>query len=97
MTLLQEMRARREEILAAAKRNGIASVRVFGSVAREEERPDSDIDLLIDLERPVVQGLAFLDFKNEVEAIFHRPVHILFEKGTFPPVLEALQSELQPL
>jgi uncharacterized protein len=97
MSLLQEMRARREEILAAAKRHGIASVRVFGSVAREEERPDSDIDLLIDLERLVVQGLAFLDFKEEVEAFFHRPAHILFEKGAFPPVLEAIQPELQDI
>jgi uncharacterized protein len=97
MSLLEEMRARREEIMAAAKRHGIANVRVFGSVAREEERPDSDIDLLIDLERPVVQGLGFLDFKDEVEVLFHRPAHILFEKGAYPPVLEAIKSELQDI
>ena len=83
MSLLEEMRARREEIMAAAKRHGIASVRVFGSVARGEERPDSDIDLLIDLERPVVDGFGFIHFKDDVEALFHRPVDIVFEKGVY--------------
>jgi uncharacterized protein len=83
MSLLEEMRARREEILAAAKRHGIASVRVFGSVAREEERPDSDIDLLIDLERPVVQGFGFIDFQDEVAKLFERKVDIVFEKGIY--------------
>ena len=95
MKLLEEMRERREEILSAAKRHGIASVRVFGSVARGEERPDSDIDLLIDLERPVKQGFGFFHFKNEVEALFNRPVDIMFERGAFPPVLASIQPELR--
>ncbi len=42
-TLLQ---TRRKEILAIAARNGAVNVRVFGSVARGENRPDSDIDFL---------------------------------------------------
>jgi uncharacterized protein len=45
---LEELRARRDEILALAGRYGASNVRVFGSVAREE--PANDVDLLIDLE-----------------------------------------------
>jgi predicted nucleotidyltransferase len=47
---LRELRARREEILRIAAARGAHSVRVFGSIAREEAGPDSDIDLLVDLD-----------------------------------------------
>lgn len=47
---LNELRARREEILVLARRRGVTRVRVFGSVARGEQDDGSDIDLLVDLE-----------------------------------------------
>ena len=40
---------KRQEILTIAKRRGAKNIRLFGSVSRHEARPDSDIDLLIDL------------------------------------------------
>ncbi len=53
---LDELRARREEILALARRYGASNLRVFGSVARAE--PDArDVDILIDLE----DGRSLLD------------------------------------
>ena len=45
--LLQE---KREDILRIATRRGASNVRVFGSVARGDADPKSDIDLLVDLE-----------------------------------------------
>jgi len=51
------LRVRRKEILEVAARNGALNVRVFGSVARGEERPDSDIDFLVNLE----SGRSLLD------------------------------------
>ena len=45
---LASLRARRDEILALAARYGAHNVRVFGSVARGEATPDSDVDLLVD-------------------------------------------------
>jgi predicted nucleotidyltransferase len=47
---LEELRARREAILQIAATHGASNVRVFGSVARGQARPDSDIDLLVELE-----------------------------------------------
>lgn len=47
--LLDQLIQQREAIHAACRRYGARRVRVFGSVARGEERPDSDIDLLVDL------------------------------------------------
>lgn len=40
--------AHREEIIALAAEHGMSNVRVFGSTARGTDRPDSDIDLLVD-------------------------------------------------
>jgi uncharacterized protein len=40
---------RRDEIAAIAARHDVSDMRLFGSVARGEERPDSDIDLLVDI------------------------------------------------
>jgi predicted nucleotidyltransferase len=47
---LDELRARRAEILAACARNGASNVWVFGSVARGEQDDDSDLDLVVDIE-----------------------------------------------
>jgi len=46
---LSELRRQRDAILATASRHGARNVRVFGSVVRGEARPDSDIDLLVDV------------------------------------------------
>jgi predicted nucleotidyltransferase len=48
---LEELRSRRrEQILALAARRGAHNVRVFGSIARGDQRSDSDVDLLVDFE-----------------------------------------------
>lgn len=44
------LKDKREEILRIAARNGASNVRVFGSVARGDAGPDSDVDFLIDME-----------------------------------------------
>lgn len=46
--LLDTLHARKEAIDAACREFGVRRIRVFGSVARGEERPDSDIDFLVD-------------------------------------------------
>ena len=47
---LCEIRAHREEILQSAAKRGASNLRIFGSVARGDNEPASDLDLLIDLE-----------------------------------------------
>ena len=43
------LKEKREEILRTASKHGARNVRVFGSVARGEARPDSDVDLLVEV------------------------------------------------
>jgi predicted nucleotidyltransferase len=72
---LQMLRERREEILAAVARHGASNLRVYGSVARGEARPASDIDVLVDVE----EGRSLLDLAAlhlELEDILGFPVEI---------------------
>lgn len=47
--LLQE---KRDEILRVAARHGVSAIRVFGSFARGDAEPDSDVDFLIEVGGP---------------------------------------------
>lgn len=46
---LDQLRTRRDEVLALAERHGACNVRVFGSTARGEAGPERDVDLLVDV------------------------------------------------
>ena len=45
--MMDEIRAKRDEIYAIARRHKAEKLWVFGSCARREERPESDVDLLV--------------------------------------------------
>ncbi len=49
--LLDNLHAQKETITALGVQYGVRRIRVFGSVARCEERPDSDVDFVADFPR----------------------------------------------
>lgn len=76
-TLLREHRA---EVLALAAANHASNVRVFGSIARGEDTPDSDIDLLVRFD----QGASLFDlvrFAERLEALLGVHIDLLSEAG----------------
>lgn len=71
----RRLRQRRTALMAAAERHGASNLRVFGSVARGEDRPDSDVDLLVDLAPGTgLFGLATLE--RELQEILHVDVDL---------------------
>jgi predicted nucleotidyltransferase len=72
---LSVLHAHRDEILRIAERRGVSNVRVFGSVARGDATPDSDVDLLVDVETGH-RGLDLFGFAREVEELIGHPVDI---------------------
>lgn len=67
--------AKRAEIIEVAGRHGASNVRVYGSVARGEAGPGSDVDLLVDME----QGRSLLDLAAihlELEDLLGFPIEI---------------------
>ena len=85
------MTKRELEKKLAAYRNeprkmGIVSLAVFGSVARNESTPQSDIDLLIDFDRDV--GLFHLfEIQHRLEEIIGVPKIDLIQTGAIHPAL----------
>lgn len=74
---------KRNEVIDRLKRNrleliehfGIESLFLFGSVARDESRPDSDVDLLVGFKEPI--GLfQFIDLQQRLEAILECKVDL---------------------
>ena len=49
MRVAELVRHKRKEILRIAERHGARNVRIFGSVARDEAGPNSDVDLLVEV------------------------------------------------
>jgi len=66
---------------------GIVNLRLFGSYARDEAGPDSDVDLLVDLARPM--GLRFYSLAEDLSDIIGRRVDLLADDGLRNPHVRA--------
>ena len=91
---LSLLRTRRDEIMRIAVRRGVSNVRVFGSVARGDARPDSDVDLLVDFDQ-CHRGLDLLGFEREVEELIGYRVEVGTE--VHPSVRARVDSQAVPL
>ena len=70
-----------EDIAAFCRRWGVEELSLFGSVLRDDFRPDSDVDVLVRFApglRP--RGFGYVDMQLELEALFRRPVDLI-EQG----------------
>lgn len=78
--LLDELRRRRALIERLARANRIASVQVFGSVARGDETPSSDVDLLVE---PQDDASLFdlAQFELDMESLFERSVDVVSRRS----------------
>jgi predicted nucleotidyltransferase len=70
---------KRGAILRLAAKYGASNVRVFGSVARGEAGPDSDLDLLVDF-KPDYRLWDKIGLKQEIEDLIGRKVDVVHEK-----------------
>ncbi len=96
MNLEAMLEEKREELLRLAAKHGAKNVRIFGSVARGEAGPDSDVDFLVELEpdRSLLDHAALLvDFER---LLGHR-VDVVTEGGIRPRIRERVLKEARPL
>lgn len=87
---------RRAEILRAAARHGARNVRVFGSVARGEAGPGSDIDFLVDV-GPVHSSWFPAGLLIELEELLGCKVHVVTEKALHERMRGRVLEEAVPL
>lgn len=89
------LRRRRRAIVDLCKRHGASNPRVFGSTAKGSARPDSDVDLLVDLE----PGRTFFDvaaLHDDLEQLLSREVDVL-TVGSVKGRLAHIADEAIPL
>ncbi len=96
MNITELLATKREEILRAAAKHGAYNVRVFGSVARGEAGPDSDVDFLVDMEphRSLLdQGALWQDLVD----LLQREVDIVEPDGLHWYIRDRVLQEAVPL
>ena len=94
--MLDLVRTKREQILRLARRHGVTEVRVFGSMARGNAGPQSDVDLLVDVgpdPSPWFPG----GLVAELEELLGRRVQVVTERGLDDLLRDRVLEEAVPL
>jgi predicted nucleotidyltransferase len=83
---------RRMDILQIAASHGARTVRIFGSMARGEAGPDSDVDILVNL-NPGRSLLDIVAIKQDLEDLLGRKVDVVTEAAISPYIREQVLKE----
>jgi predicted nucleotidyltransferase len=92
----RRVRRHRQELVAAAAAHGVTSLRVFGSVARGQDGPDSDVDLLADL-APGTGLFGLGRARADLEAILGARVDLVPAQDLKPDVRARVGPDLAAL
>ncbi len=81
--MLDTIHAKRDELYAIARKHKADKLWVFGSVARKEETPDSDIDMLVEFGEGA-SLLTHVHLMNSFRDFFGRKVDVVSTRGIHP-------------
>lgn len=87
VTLLNEHRE------TLTERFGARHLSLFGSAARDEMRPDSDVDLLVEFDGPATYD-GYFRLKDYLEQLLSRPIDLVTTKGLKPRARQHVERDL---
>ena len=88
----QDVIARLRENEAALRARGVTHAALFGSRARGDERPDSDTDILIELDPDAPIGVyEYVGIKDYIASLFDGPVDVVNREGLKPYVRSSIR------
>ncbi len=96
MSINELIKSKRGDILRIAARHGARNVRLFGSVARGEARPDSDIDVLVDFE-PGRNLLDRVGLMQDLEDLLGCKVDVVTERALHWYIRDQVLEQARPL
>jgi predicted nucleotidyltransferase len=74
-------------------RYGLSNIAVFGSYARNQQTDESDIDILVEFNKPI--GIEFVDLAEELEQILSVKVDLVSKRGLKESYFKAIEKELR--
>ncbi len=85
-----------KELAEFCRRNQIRRLALFGSVLREDFKPDSDVDVLVDFEPGARIGLfALIGMQEELAALLKRPVDLVPKRGLKHVIRDSVLASAQ--
>ncbi len=90
----QDIIARLRENEAALRARGVAHAALFGSRARGDARPDSDTDIMIEIDPEAPVGVwEYAGLKEYIASLFDGPVDVVDREGLKPYIRPAAMSD----
>jgi predicted nucleotidyltransferase len=83
----------KEKTAPVFQRHGVSYAALFGSAARGEDRPDSDVDILVRLGRPTGM-VAYIQLIENLEESLHKPVDLVTEQSLNPRLQPYITRDL---
>jgi predicted nucleotidyltransferase len=96
MELRELIDEKRGEILRLAAKHGVRNVRIFGSVARDQARIDSDVDFLVETE-PDRSFLDICGLTVDLQELLGRRVDVLTDSGLYWLLRRRILKEARPI
>jgi hypothetical protein len=96
MSFYNEVVRQKEKIRQVAAARGAINIRLFGSVIRGEENPESDLDILVEFE-PGTSLLDHIALIHDLEDLLGRKVDVVSEKGLHWFIRDRILQEAIPL
>jgi predicted nucleotidyltransferase len=87
--VIAKLRAREADLHEA----GVAQLYLFGSVARQEAWPDSDVDLFFDTDNPRFSLIELVDVQNRVSEILGVETDVMTRASLHPRLRERIEAE----
>ena len=92
----EALKAKRAQILEIAAKHGAQNLRIFGSVARGEDRADSDVDFLVEMD----EGRSLFDLARmtvELEDLLQCNVDLVEQSALHWTLRDKILGQAQPL
>ncbi len=93
MSSLDEIKEKlRKEKALYAQKYGVSRMGIFGSYSRGEQLKSSDIDIMVEFDRPI--GLKFVDLADDLEGLLNAKVDLVSKGAIKPRLLHFIERDL---
>ena len=92
MCQLERLQRLKAEIYRIARKHNAEKVYVFGSCARKEETPESDVDLLVEFNRSATL-FDQVDIQDEINSLLECKVDVVSRRGLHPYIKRRVLAE----